>query len=120
MDKGIGVIFAGIGAEIFAFAGAAMFTATLGIPCMSTPLVPHIAGIVAEGPGDAVLAVGQLGAVECAAAHLGGEVGAGNAEDLLGHNMVDTLLQVGNLLFQAYEQPFGNLAQEDSALATGV
>ena len=120
MDKGIGVTLAGVGAEVLAFAGTAMLTASLGIPSVSAPLVPHIASIVAEGLGDAVLAVGYLGAVECAAAHLGGEVGAGNAEDLLGHNMVDTLLQVGNLLFQAYEQPFGNFAQEHAALAAWV
>ncbi len=34
--------------------------------------------------------------------------------------MVDTLLQVRNLLFQAYEQPFGNLAQKNAALAAWI
>ena len=63
-----------------------------------------------ESCADTVLAVGLLSAVEGAAAHLGGEVGAGNAENLLGHNVVDALLQVGNLLFETREQPFGNLA----------
>lgn len=120
MDKGVGITLAGVSAEIFAFAGTAMFTAALGIPCVFASLVPHIASVVAESLGDAVLAVGQFGAVERAAAHLGGEVGAGNAEDLPGHNMVDTLLQVRNLLLQAYKQSFGNLTEKHTALAARV
>ena len=120
MNKWIGVCLVGIGAEIFAFAGTTMLTAALGIPSMFAPLVPHIAGIIAESLGDAVLAVGQLGAVERAAAHLGGEVGASNAENLLYHNVVDALLQVGYLLFETRQQPFGNLTQKDAALTAGV
>jgi hypothetical protein len=45
-----------------------------------------------EGSANAVLSVGLFGAVERPAAHLGSEVGAGNAKDLLGHHMVNTLL----------------------------
>ena len=120
MDKGIGVTLSGVGTEIFALAGTTMFTAALDIPGVFAPLIPHIASIIAESLGDAVLAVGQLGAVERAAAHLGGEVGAGYAKDLLGHNMVNTLLQVRNLLFQTNEQAFGNLAQKHTALAARV
>ena len=120
MDKGIGVSLAGVGAKVLALAGATMLTAALDIPSMFASLVPHIAGVVAEGLGDAILAVGQLGAVKRPAAHLGGEVGAGNAEELLGHNMVDTLLQVRNLLFLANKQSFGNLTQKHAALAARV
>lgn len=120
MDKGIGVTLTSISSEIFAFVGTAMFTAALGIPSVSAPLIPHISSIVAKGPGNAVLAVGQLGAVKRPAAHLSGEVGTGDAKDLFGHNMVNSLLQFGYLLFKPREQPFGNLAQEDSALATRV
>ena len=120
MNKGVGIALTVVSSEIFAFTGSAMFTSALSIPSVFASLVPHIASIVAEGLGDAVLAAGQLGAVECAATHLGGEVGTGNAKDLLGHNMVDTLLQVRNLLFQAYEQPLGDLTQEDTALAARV
>ena len=103
MNKRVGVTFACVSTQIFTFAGTTMLTAALGIPRVSAPLVPHIASIIAESLGDAILAVGQLGAVERPAAHLGGEVGASNAEELLGHNMVNTLLQVGNLLFQSNE-----------------
>ena len=92
MNKRIGVILTCVGAKIFAFTGTAMLTAALGIPSVFASLIPHIAGIIAKGLGDAVLSVGQLGAIECAAAHLGGEVGASNAKDLFGHYMVDTLL----------------------------
>ena len=120
MDKGVGVALAGVGAEVFAFAGAAMLAAALGIPGVAAALVPHVAGIAAEGLGDAVLPVGALGAVERAAAHLGREVGAGNAEELLGHDVVDAPLQVGYLRLQSDEQPLGNLAQENAALGAGV
>ena len=73
-----------------------------------------------ESRTDTVFAVGQFGTVERAAAHLGGEVGAGDAEDLPGHDVVDALLQVGDLLFETRQQTFGNLAQEDAALAAGI
>ena len=120
MDKGIGVTLAGVGAEVLAFAGTAMLTATLGIPSVSAPLVPHIASVIAEGLGNAVFTIGQLGAVKRPAAHLSGEVGAGNAKDLLCHNMVNPLLQVGYLLFKPHEQPFCNFTQKHPTLAAGV
>ena len=75
---------------------------------------------IVETGGHTVLAIGLLGAIKCATTHLGGEVGAGNAEDLFVHNMVDTLLQVWKLLFEACQEPFCNLAQEDTALAARV
>ena len=100
MDKGIGVRLAAVGAEVLAFAGAAILAAALRIPGVLAAVVQQVALLVAEGGGDAVLAVGKLRAVERAAAHLGGEVGTGDAEDLSGHNVVDALLQVGDLRFQ--------------------
>lgn len=120
MDKGIGVGLAAIGAEVLTFAGAAVLTAALRVPSVVAAVVAEVALLVAEGGGDAVLAVSKLGAVECPAAHLGGEVGTGDAKDLSGHNMVDTLLQVGDLRFQPGKQPLGNLAHKDAALRTGV
>ena len=120
MNKRVGVGLAGVGAEVFALTGTAVFAATLRVPRVATAVVEDMALPVAEGRADAVFAVGLLGTVEGAAAHLGGEIGAGNAEDLFGHNMVDALLQVGNLLFQPCQQPFGNLAQKDPALAAGI
>ena len=120
MDKGIGVCLATVGAEIFAFAGAAVLATTLRVPGVMAAVVQQVALLVAEGGGDAVLSVGEFGTVERPAAHLGGEVGAGDAEDLSGHNVVDALLQVGDFRFQPSQQPLGYLAQEDAALRTGV
>ena len=120
MDKGIGVGLAAVGTEVFAFAGAAVLAAALCVPGVLAAVVAEIALLVAEGGGDAVLAVGKLGTIERPTAHLGGEVGTGDAEDLLGHNVVNTLLQVGDLRFQPSQQPLGNLAQEDATLRTGV
>ena len=105
------VILGAVGTTIFAFA------------ILPSVLASHIAQValhIVESRTYTILAVGLLGAIKCASAHLGGEVGAGDAEDLLGHNMIDALLQVGNLLFKPSQQPFGNLAQEDTALATWV
>ena len=92
MDKGIGVGLAAVGAEVLAFAGAAVLATALRVPSVLASLVQQVALLVAEGVGDAVLAVGELGAIERASAHLGGKVGTGDAEDLSGHNVVDALL----------------------------
>ena len=110
MNKGVGVALAGVGAEVLAFAGTAMLTAALGVPFVLAALIPHIAGVALKSLADAVFAVGMLGAVERAATHLGGEVGAGNAKQLLGHDVVDALLQVRDLLLQSSQQPLGGLA----------
>ena len=92
MDKGIGVGLAAVGAEVFAFAGAAVLAAALRVPGVLAAFVPQVALLVVEGGADAVLAIGMFGAIERPTAHLGSEVGAGDTEDLLGHNMVDALL----------------------------
>ena len=120
MDKGIGVGLAAFGAGVFAFAGSAALAAALGVPGVVASLVQQVALHVTESRADAVLAVGLLGAVERPAAHLGSEVGAGDAEDLLGHNVVDALLQVGDFVLKASQQSLGYLPQEDSTLAARV
>ena len=120
MNKRVSVGFAGVGAEILTLTGAAVFATALRVPLVATAVVTEIALHVVKSRADAVLAVGQFGTVERAAAHLGGEVGAGDAENLLGHDVVDALLQVGDLFFEARQQPFGDLAQEDPALAAGI
>ena len=119
MNKWISVDLNGFYAVVLGTIGTTMLTLAV-LPSVATAIVPQVALRVTESRADAVLTVGLLGAVEGAAAHLSGEVGAGDAEDLLGHDVVDTLLQVGNLLFETRQQPFGNLAQEDAALATGI
>ena len=120
MNKRIGVGLAGVGTKILALTGSTAFAAALRVPRVAAAVVTQIALHIMESRTDTVFAVGQFGTVERAAAHLGGEVGAGDAEDLLGHDVVDALLQIGNLLFETRQQPLGDLAQEDPALAAGV
>ncbi len=120
MNKRIGVGLAGVGTEVFALTGTAVFASALLVPSVTAAFVAEIALHIVENRADTVFAVGLLGAVERAAAHFGGEVGAGDAENLLGHDVVDALLQVGDLLFETRQQPLGNLAQEDPALAAGI
>ena len=119
MDKRIGIGFNGFYAVILGTVGTTMLTFAV-LPSVLATHVSQVALHIVKSRTYAVLTIGLFGAIECAAAHLGGEVGAGNAEDLLGHNVVDALLQVGNLLFQPCQQSFGNLTQEDSALAARV
>ena len=63
MDKRIGVGLTDVSEEIFAFAGATVLTAALRIPSVAASIVQQVALLVAEGSGDTVLAVGELGAV---------------------------------------------------------
>lgn len=119
MDKGISVGFNSFYAVVLGTVGTTMLTFAV-LPSVLASHIAQIALRVIETGGHTILAIGLLGAIERATAHLGGEVGASNAEDLLGHNMVDALLQVGYLLFQPCQQSFGNLAQEDTTFATWV
>jgi hypothetical protein len=119
VNKWIGVGLNGFYAIILGAVGTTM----LALAVLPSVLASHIAQItlrIIKTSGHTVFAIGLLGAIERAAAHLGGEVGASNAENLLYHNVVDALLQVGYLLFETRQQPFGNLAQKDTALATRV
>ena len=106
-------------AVVLGSVGTTMLTLAI-LPSVLASYVAQIALRIIETGGHTILTIGLFGAIECATAHLSSEVGAGNAEDLFGHNMVDALLQVGYLLFQTCQQPFGNLAQEDTAFATRV
>ena len=119
MNKWISVDLNGFDAVVLGTIGTTMLTLAV-LPSVATAIVPQVALRVAESRADAVLTVGLLGAIERAAAHLGSEVGASDAENLLGHDVVDAFLQVGDLVFQPCQQPFGNFAQEDTALAARV
>ena len=119
MDKRISVGLDGFYAVVLSTIGTAMLTLAV-LPSVLASHVAQVALRVIETGGHTILTVGLFSAIECTTAHLSSEVGAGNAEDLLGHNMVDALLQVGNLLFQPCQQSFGNLAQENTAFATRV
>ena len=119
MDKRIGV---GLNSFYSVILGA-VCTTILAFAVHPSVLASYMAQValhVTENGTDTVLAVGLLGTVERTAAHLGGEVGARDSKNLLCHDVVDALLQVGNLLFETCQQTLGNLAQEDPALAAGV
>lgn len=60
MDKGIGVSLAAFGAEVLAFAGAAVLATALRVPCVVAAFVQQVALHVLEGGADAVLAVGMF------------------------------------------------------------
>ena len=119
MDKRISVGLNGFYAVVLGTVGPTMLTFAV-LPSVLASHIAQVALRIVETGGHTILTIGLFGAIECATTHLGGEVGAGNAEDLFGHNMVDALLQVGNLLFQPCQQPFGNLAQKDTAFAARV
>jgi hypothetical protein len=111
LDGFYAVVLSAVGTTIFALAV---------LPSVLASHVAQAALYIIETCGNTILAISLLGTIKCAAAHLGSEVSAGNAEDLLGHNMINALLQVGNLLFQPCQQPFGNFAQENTAFAAWV
>ena len=119
MDKRISVGLDSFYSVVLSAVGTTMLTFAV-LPSVLASHVAQVALCVIETGGHTILTIGLLGAIERATTHLGGEVGAGDAEDLLGHNMIDALLQVGNLLFKARQQPFGNLTQEDTAFAARV
>ena len=119
MDKGISVGFNGFYAVVLGTIGTTMLTLAV-LPSVLAAHIAQVALRIVETGGHTILTIGLFGAIERATAHLGGEVGAGDAENLLGHDVVDALLQVGDLFFEARQQPFGDLAQEDPALAAGI
>jgi hypothetical protein len=67
-----------------------------------------------------VLTVGPLRAVEAAPCDEAGQLGDPDAEDLLGQDVVDPLLQVRELVGQSLDEPLGDLAEEDSGLRERV
>ena len=119
MNKWVSVIFNSLYAVVLGAVSATMLALAIH-PSVLASYIAQIALHVTESRTDTVFTIGLLGTVECAAAHLSGKVGASDAEDLFRHDVVDALLQVGNLLFEACQQPFRNLAQEDPALAAGI
>ena len=119
MDKRIRIGLNGFYAVVLGTVGTTILAFAI-LPSVLASYIVQVALCIIETGSYAILAVGLLGAIKRAAAHLGSEVGAGDAEDLLGHNMVDALLQIWNLLFQPCQQSFGYLAQEDTAFAARV
>ena len=119
VDKRISIGFNGFYTVVLGTVGATMLTLAV-LPSVLASHIAQIALFVLESRTNTVFAICLLGAIKRAAAHLGGKVGTSDAEYLFCHNVVYALLQVGYLLFEARQQSFGNLAQEDTALAARV
>ena len=98
VNKRVGVGLNSFNTVILGTVGTTMLTFAV-LPNVLSSHVVQVALCVVETGGHTILTVGLFSAIKRATTHLSSEVGAGNAEDLLGHNMVDALLQVGNLLF---------------------
>ena len=96
MDKRIGIGFNCFHTVVLGAVGTTMLTLAV-LPSVLASHIAQIALCIVETGCHTVLAVGLFGAIEGTAAHLGGEVGAGNTKNLFGHNMVNALLQVGYL-----------------------
>ena len=67
---------------------------------------------VREAFGNRVRAVGVLRAIHATPCQQAGEIRDANPEHLLGEDMIDALLEVGNLGRQTFGQSAGDLAQE--------
>ena len=119
VNKRVGVGLNTFNTVILGTVGTTMLTFAV-LPSVLAAQIAQVALCIIKTSGHTILTIGLFGAIERAATHLGGEIGTGDAEDLPGHDVVDTLLQVGDLLFETRQQPFRNLAQEDAALAAGI
>jgi hypothetical protein len=119
VDKRIGVGLNGFYTVILSTIGTTILTLAI-LPCMFAPYIAQVALRVMENRTDTVLSVGLLSAVKCTAAHFSSEVGASDTKHLLGHDVVNALLQVGNLFFKTFQQAFGNLAKENTTFATRI
>ena len=119
MDKRISVGLDGFYAVILGTVGATILTLAV-LPNVLASHIAQVALCIIETGGHTVLSIGLFGAIECAAAHFGSKVCAGNAKYLFGHYMVNALLQVRYLFLQSRQESFGNLAQEDTTLTASV
>lgn len=99
--------------------GRAAEHALPALPPVLDALEPNIPAGIPE-PGNGVFAVGVLGAVQAPPGEQAGQLRDGDAKELLVENVVDALLQVGNLLRQPLDQPLGDLPQEHAGLAGRV
>ncbi len=119
VDELIGVGFQFRAAGVVGLVGAAEDAAAVFPGVLNAP-VADIAVWVVKGGADRILAVGSLGAVERTARHQPGQLGDGDAEELVFHNMVNPCLPVRDFGFQSLVQPLGDLAQEHARFAAGV
>lgn len=128
MDPFVGVGFEFCGAVIFTSGSATPDTGRFGFSVAViggfAPFVrdTFIADIALGGvkPADGILSVGIFGTIDTAAGEETGQLGDGDAEQLFMEDVVDALLQVGDLRRKADQETFCDLAQKDAAFAGGV
>ena len=119
MDELVGVAFERCVALVFALARATEDAAMI-LPGVFDTLEADISLLVIEAFADRVLSVGFFRAIDAAPRQQGGEIGDGDAEQLVVEDVVNARLPVGDFLFQTFVEPFGDFAQEDAAFADRV
>ena len=92
---------------------AAIACAGFVIPSVLGAFKPDVAFWGVEGCADGVLTVGVLLAVDTAASDEGGELSDSNPVNLLGENVVNPLLRIGNQGGQPIVESAGRLPQKD-------
>ena len=118
MNKLIGILLRLTASVIYLLARSTVFALAIH-PGMADGLVENMTLLIVEIT-HTVLTVGTLAAIERASAQQRGEFCQSNAIDLMVHDMVDTLLTIGNRLCQTTVEPLDYLPQEDTRLAEGV
>jgi len=103
---------------ILALARATENTPTI-FPLVLYAFIPNVALGVIERC-HRIDAVGVFAAVYAAPRKQTGQLGNGDAIKLMLKNMIDALLQVGQLRLQPFQQPFGDLPQENAGFASRV
>ena len=120
MDEliGVGLEALALFAAIFTLGRAAEFAAAV-LPSVRGVFEADVAlGVVKAG--DRVYAVGVLGTIETATGEQAGQLGDGDAVELVVEDVVHPFLQVGETLFQPDQQPLGDFPQKHPALARRV
>ncbi len=89
------------------------------LPGVFDPLIPDIsAGILKSR--DVILAVGELGTVDTSPREQAGQFSDGDGVELVVENVVDALLQIGDLGLQPFDEPLGDLPQKYPGFAGRV
>lgn len=120
MDEFIGVAFQPVarGVAVFLFGRTAEHALAV-LPHMLRIFIADVALHILKA-ADRILAVGVLGAVDAAPSQQTGQLGDGNAVELLVEDMVHPLLQIGDLVLQPHQQPLGDLSQKHAGLTRRV
>jgi hypothetical protein len=91
--------------------GSAKFAFAI-LPCVFHAFKPDVASITGETLGDRVRATGVFRAIHASPRQQAGQVRDTNAKYLLGQNMIDAFLEIGNLCRKPTREAAGNLTQK--------